>query len=385
MIELRNVAHYVTDRIGVTKLKVEEYITTDNMVANRGGIKECESLPRASTVTRYDFGDILVSNIRPYFKKIWYSNRASGCSNDVLVFRKNDDSWDTKFLYYVLSQDAFFDFMMSGANGTKMPRGNKKAILDFSVPDFDLEKQRRIADILSTYDNLIENNQKQIKLLEEAAQRLYKEWFVDLRFPGHEHVKVIDGVPEGWRKATVSDFATVVERGITPSYSDSGKYLVINQKCIRQSIMDISLARRQTKKYVEELNIEESDTVICSTGSGTLGRVGQVFGEYANTTFDSHVTLVRSIEYKNFLYHSIKNQESYLMGMGRGSTNQQELYRDVIERASIGIPNEIILSRFEMMAIKLHERITSLSSQNSLLLEARDRLLPKLMSGEIEV
>jgi len=134
-----------------------------------------------------------------------------------------------------------------------------------------LPVQERIAGILSAYDDLIENNQKQVKLLEEAAQRLYKEWFVDLNFPGLEHTPIVDGVPEGWEQQSLGKIASVLRRGSSPQYDDSGKYCVISQKCIHQSIMDISEARREAKGYLPELNLQDKDTVICSTGTGTLG------------------------------------------------------------------------------------------------------------------
>lgn len=248
-----------------------------------------------------------------------------------------------------------------------------------------IEVQTQIADILSTYDNLIENNQKQIKLLEEAAQRLYKEWFVDLRFPGHENVKIVDGVPEGWKRSTLGEIASILRRGISPKYDDGGKYLVISQKCIRRSIMDTGEARRESKEYAPELNLQDADTVICSTGTGTLGRVGQVCGTYPDTTFDSHVTLVRTENYQNFFYQAIKSQQEFLMGMGRGSTNQQELYRDVIESLQILMPTQEILNKAEKMLSSIHHKVTALNSQILLLIEVRDRLLPKLMSGELEV
>lgn len=253
----------------------------------------------------------------------------------------------------------------------------------FDLPS--IECQRRIADILSAYDNLIENNQKQIKLLEEAAQRLYKEWFVDLRFPGYETTTVVDGVPEGWEQHNLGETVSILKRGISPKYDDNGKYLVISQKCIRQFIMDISEARRESKEYAPELNLQDKDTVICSTGTGTLGRVGQVFGVYPDTTFDSHVTLVRTERYQNFFYQAIKHQQDFLMGMGRGSTNQQELYRGVIENLQILTPTQKILNKAENMLSAIHDKITALNTQIGLLVEARDRLLPKLMSGEIEV
>lgn len=257
-------------------------------------------------------------------------------------------------------------------------------LLSMKVPVPDIPTQKRIANILSTYDNLIENDQKQIKLLEEAARRLYKEWFVDLRFPGHENTKITDGIPEGWHKTTLAEIAVIIKRGISPKYAADGKYTVINQKCIRGSIMDITESRKQEKQYEPILNIQDCDTVICSTGTGTLGRVGQIYGDYPNTTFDSHVTLVRAKENPNFMYQAIKNQQRFLMGMGHGSTNQQELYRNVIENVEVLLPDGSFLLQTEKLLSTFHDKIKTVYLQTSILTETRDRLLPKLMSGEIE-
>lgn len=262
-------------------------------------------------------------------------------------------------------------------------RGSDLQELQVILPP--IKVQQRIAEIISRYDDLIENNQKQIKLLEEAAQRLYKEWFADLRFPGHETTPIVDGIPQGWERMVLSEVTSVLKRGISPKYSDNGKYSVINQKCIRSSIMDISESRRQEKEYVPTLNLQDSDTVICSTGTGTLGRVGRVYGDYPNTTFDSHVTLVRAKENPNYIYHVVKSQQEYLMGMGRGSTNQQELYRDVIERLVVLCPSQDILLKADRVLNAIHCKIKAVYLQNNLLVESRDRLLPKLMSGELEV
>lgn len=290
------------------------------------------------------------------------------------------DGLDYRYLYYWFlwaGRRGALDQYFMGATIKHMPGEKLKQVVIDKPP---IEIQSRIADILSAYDNLIENNQKQIKLLEEAAQRLYKEWFVDLRFPGYESTPVVDGIPEGWIQRRLGEIASILRRGISPQYDDNGKYLVISQKCIRQSIMDISEARRESKEYTLELNLLDKDTVICSTGTGTLGRVGQVFGTYPDTTFDSHVTLVRAEEYQNFIYQSIKNQQEFLMGMGRGSTNQQELYRGVIEDIQMLIPTQEILNKAERLFSAIHDKTTTLNSQIALLVEARDRLLPKLMN-----
>ena len=278
-----------------------------------------------------------------------------------------------QFLYYTMLNRDFYLMADAAAIGAAQRTVSLSALRNMKIAVPPINIQEKIVYLLSAYDNLIENNQKQIKLLEEAAQRLYKEWFV------------VADVPEGWERRNLGDVASVLRRGISPKYDNSGKYLVISQKCIRQSIMNISEARRESKEYAPELNLQDKDTVICSTGTGTLGRVGQVFGVYPDTTFDSHVTLVRTEQYSNFFYQAIKHQQDFLMGIGRGSTNQQELYRGVIERLQLLIPTQETLNKAENMLSAIHDKITALNSQIGLLVEARGRLLPKLMSREIEV
>lgn len=296
------------------------------------------------------------------------------------------DDCDLDYIYYYLSQNEVKVSLASRAGGAANQANiSPTDIKNLMVPFPEKRIQRHIAKVLRAYDDLIENNLRQIKLLEEAAQRLYKEWFVDLRFPGYEGVEVVDGVPNGWEKHKVTELTSVLRRGISPAYNDEGKYTVINQKCIRSSIMSLDEARRQEKDYPDEINLHDADTIICSTGTGTLGRVGQVYGDYPNTTIDSHVTLVRAKCYGNLLYHSVKANQEYLMGMGRGSTNQQELYRNVIEEMVVLWPPHEIASTFEEIACSIHRKITLLDRIITESVEARDRLLSKLMSGEIEV
>lgn len=257
--------------------------------------------------------------------------------------------------------------------------------LEVKLPSIEIQKQ--IADILSAYDDLIENNQKQIKLLEEAAQRLYKEWFVDLRFPGHENTKIVDGVPEGWSKSTVFEVSAILRRGISPKYNENARGIVINQKCIRQTIVSYDEARTQEKKYPPELELKEADIAICSTGAGTLGRVGQIYEVRENTTLDSHVTLIRANEKigQQYLFWSLKMQQDYLMSAGKGSTNQLELSRETIGSCGILIPERKIAEQVEKNFVAIHNKMKECSMQIARLREARDLLLPKLMSGEVEV
>ena len=300
-------------------------------------------------------------------------------------FRNFSDELDSKYLYFWVKSSEGQSVLNNTTIGSSQKALTIASLKGLEIPCPPAPVQKRIVEFLAGYDDLIENNQKQIKLLEEAAQRLYKEWFVDLRFPGYETTPIVDGIPQGWERMVLSEVTSVLKRGISPKYSDNGKYSVINQKCIRSSIMDISESRRQEKEYVPTLNLQDSDTVICSTGTGTLGRVGRVYGDYPNTTFDSHVTLVRAKENPNYIYHVVKSQQEYLMGMGRGSTNQQELYRDVIERLVVLCPSQDILLKADRVLNAIHCKIKAVYLQNNLLVESRDRLLPKLMSGELEV
>lgn len=305
--------------------------------------------------------------------------------DSIMGFVANEEIADTRFVKYCF--DVLQKECKQISQGTAQDNlsWEKLSTIKFLVPP--LQTQKRIASILSAYDDLIENNQKHIKLVEEAAQRLYKEWFVDLRFPGHEGVKIVDGVPEGWNKVRLDAVTSVLKRGISPKYDENGEFTVINQKCIRKNIVDYSESRKQSKKYAEELQLQESDTVICSTGIGTLGRVGQIYNVYQNSTFDSHVTLVRANKLigKQFLFWSLKLLQPYLMSLGKGSTNQQELYKSDLAACFLLLPEEYIMNAFERQAQELHDTIAVKTKQISSLREARDRLLPKLMSGEIEV
>lgn len=258
---------------------------------------------------------------------------------------------------------------------------------NLEIPCPSVQIQRRIGDILSAYDDLIENNRRRIQLLEESARQLYKEWFVRLRFPGHEHVKVVDGVPGGWERKTIKDASSFVSRGITPSYDETAQYLVLNQKCVRNHFVDFDFARRQKKEVSQSKLLQHGDVLINSTGAGTLGRVAQYFGDVKNCTVDSHVTIARPTDAAFITYYGyvLLASEEYLSKMGRGSTNQTELSKAVIEDILFLKPSHALLNHFEMFARDIKKQIQTLASQNNKLAQARDLLLPKLMSGEVAV
>lgn len=209
--KLSDICCYVKGKVDVSTLSRQTYISTENMNPNKGGICDAANLPSATQTQVFQYGDVLVSNIRPYFKKIWKAKFDGGCSNDVLVFRANDDV-SKEFLYYVLADDSFFTYSMGTSKGTKMPRGDKTAIMQYAVPDFSYEKQCQIASILQSIDEKIEENSVINKNLEEQTQALFQNWFVNF--------EPFDGkIPANWYSGTLGQIAEIKTNSFSP-----GKY-----------------------------------------------------------------------------------------------------------------------------------------------------------------
>lgn len=240
----------------------------------------------------------------------------------------------------------------------------KLSTIKFCIPEY--KEQCRIADILSAYDDLIENNQKQIKLLEEAAQRLYKEWFVDLRFPGHENTKIVDGVPEGWNRTNINEILTF-HRGydLTKNEMKAGRYPVVGSTTVIG--------------YHNEFKIKGPGIV---TGrSGSLGKY-----QFIWDNFWPHNTSLYISDYKD---HNIFFVYSLLQTVDFASLNNggaiPTLNRNVLSNIEVIEPEKKLQDVFAKIAEPQYQKIRNLEKQNDRLKTARDLLLPKLMSGEVEV
>ena len=195
---LNDVAKFVTSKIEISEIDETNYISTENMLPNKGGVIEASSLPDTQTVREYQSSDILINNIRPYFKKIWFSDKDGGCSNDVFVLRAKKN-YNAKFLYYVLSSDDFFSYVMSTAKGTKMPRGDKKAIQNYNVPEFPIEDQMKISNLLNGIDQKIEVNKKINNHLEEVMLKIFNSWFVKFELSNELIDSKLGLIPKGWK------------------------------------------------------------------------------------------------------------------------------------------------------------------------------------------
>ena len=312
-----------------------------------------------------------------------------GClGRRMAIMRPDPSAIDARFLYYYTQSPAWKAVIASrtvlGATVNRIPIAT---FPEFPLRLPSLPAQKRIAGVLSAYDKLIENNRRQIKLLEEAAQRLYKEWFVDLRFPGHETTPIHNGVPEGWKRTTVGQSSSLVSRGVTPAYADDSNELVLGQRCVRNNLVDLSFARHHKPKKPNEKRLKKWDVLINSTGTGSLGRTAQFWLDNNNVVVDSHITIIRAQqrEVAAYLGQWAFSNEAMLEALHTGSTGQTELPRDRVANCHILIPDNDLLDLFYTLIEPMTMRIVAAQQQIVAAREARDRLLPKLMSGEIEV
>ena len=310
------------------------------------------------------------------------------CGTGCLKVTPDPNKIDSRYLFYLMSLPEAVGWLVNHAKGTTMLNLNTGILSSLPLDiENDLEKQQRIADALSAYDELIENSRRQIKLLEEAAQRLYKEWFVDLKFPGHETTPINNGLPEGWEESTLESVSNLISRGITPDYADETGYLVLGQRCVRNHLIELTHARAFVPKPSLSKWIKRNDILINSTGVGSLGRTAQVWFDPVGMTVDSHVTILRAQtpELACYLGQWAFFNESYIESLHTGSTGQTELPRERVAVIKLKRPTDNLLALFCEAVVPMGKKIVLLQKAASSAREARDRLLPKLMSGEIEV
>ena len=369
-------------------INYESYISTENMIKDKGGVTIASSLPDSKTASAYRPNDILLSNIRPYFRKIWYADKNGSCSNDVLVVRANEDI-DSKFLYYVLSDNNFFNYDTVTSKGTKMPRGTQTAIMKYLVPDINIGKQRKIVNILSTYDNLIENNNKRIKLLEQMAENLYKEWFVRFRFPGYENTKFVDGIPSDWQILRMSDFCYVTDgTHDTPKPVNDGGVPLVTGKCIKNGFIDFNEPYNISYKDHESISKRSG----LQTGDILFSNIGTV-GTTCLINYDREFSVKNVIIFKpgnlkvsNYLY-SWLNSDSIqaIFATQTNGASQQFVGLKFMRRFKILVPNEKVLDLYSDIIKPIRTELVKLHDINENLIKQRDMLLPRLMSGKLEV
>ena len=310
----------------------------------------------------YDTEAVLLAgnNASGNFTAKYYSGRFNAYQRTYIIESKDNELLNTKFLCYAMNQQLRLLKTMSTGTATKFLTLKILNGLDIPVPTIHI--QRRIASILSAYDNLIETNQKQIKLLEEAAQRLYKEWFVDFLFPGHEQVQIIDGVPAGWKKVVVTDLLDIkygkdhkkLADGNIPAYGSGG-------------IM----------RYVKDV-LHSGESVLIPR-KGSLNNILYVDGDFwtIDTMFFSIPKRENIVKY---VYLFLQGLDMYSFNIGAAVPSMTV---KILAEINLLLPTDNLLQKFESVITPLYERKKLLQKQCDIATEARNRLLTKLMSGEI--
>lgn len=392
-IKLSTAVKYSNKRININEVSLEDFVSTDNLLQNKLGKTNAVKLPALKgLMPRYANENILVGNIRPYLRKIWFSDKESGCSADVLVFEVNKFNCP-KFIYYTLFRDDFFDHMMKGSKGTKMPRGDKKQILEFLIPDFEFDDQQKIAKVLSDLDAKIELNNKINTELEAMAKTLYDYWFVQFDFPDKngKPYKTSGGkmvwneelkrdIPEGWENGELKDIANITmgQSPLGESYNEEGKGTIFYQGCTDFGIRFPSVRKFTTsptrfarqgdillsvRAPVGTLNISKED---CCIGRGLACLNSK--NDAITYLFGVMVNLKQVFDRRN------------VSGTTFGSITKDDLFS-----LPVIIPNEKIVKAFQNILFPAFEKQNKIELENIELASLRDWLLPMLMNGQVTV
>lgn len=379
---LKQCADYINEKIYVKDISLQNYITTDNILQNKQGVQTALSLPaQEGKLNAFKKDDILLANIRPYLKKIWYADFNGGCSADVLAIRAKENT-DSRFLFYALFRDDFFVHAMKGAKGTKMPRGDKSQIMEFKIPKFNLPTQKSIAHILSTLDQKIAINNQINAQLEQMAKTLYDYWFVQFDFPdengkpykssGGEMVyneTLKREIPKGWEICEIQECLDKVPNTTkipNKEILQNGLYPVIDQ----------------SREYICGFTNDDKSVITPKDAHIIFGDhtriVKLVNFPYSRGADGTQVLISNTIQIPNYLlYQIIKDIDFSSYGYAR--------HFKFLKEQKIIKPIKDISQGYQIIVSLLFEQIKKLQKQNQQLAQLRDFLLPILMNGQVGV
>jgi type I restriction enzyme S subunit len=397
MTKLSSIADYVTDKISSNDIALREYVTTDCILQNKKGREIATNLPPQSCcLTRYQRGDVLIANIRPYLKKVWFADIDGGASSDVLVFRAKEGH-SPSFLYAVLLQDSFFDYVMQGAKGSKMPRGDKEQILRYEMPTLSCSEES-IGTFFLNLDQKIRLNEQINQNLEAMAKQLYDYWFVQFDFPnkdgkpykssGGEMVwneKLKRMIPKEWTNANIYQLASISKETVNPQAQP-------NELFKHYSLPEYD----KTGTYAEEYGIDiqsakfivTNNCILVSKLNPWTSRV--ICGNRGSNQICSTEFVVwnpASLKTKGFLFMLAKSAK-FIEYCTQGATGTSHSHRrinpELMMKFDFPYNSEIAIKfslLIENIIVHLHNNIAQLK----VLTKQRDELLPLLMNGQITI
>ena len=350
----------------------------------------CDPNTLSIDVWAYDTEAVLLAgnNASGNYTAKYYKGKFNAYQRTYIIESANEEELNIRYLCYALNQQLRLLKTMSSGSTTKFLTVRMFDNLDIPLPSINI--QTEIVNILSAYDDLIENNQKQIKLLEEAAQRIYKEWFVDLRFPGYENTKIVDGVPEEWRVASIADICDTVGGG-TPStkiqsYYEKGDILWVTPTDITRNF---SLALLDTEKKITPEGLKNSSAkmlpaeTILMTSRASVGFFGMC--KYEVCTNQGFISCIPKREnLQMYLLFNLKSRVEEIRQKAGGST-YLEISKTVFRELKIILPKDEVLAEYQKNVHDIFDEIYCRTEMIKSVVDMRNRLLPKLMSGEVEV
>lgn len=389
--KLSDICHYRKGKVDVSLLTDDTYISTENMIPNRGGITKATTLPTVDSTQLYKKGDVLVSNIRPYFKKIWQATCDGGCSNDVLVFQANEGV-DQDYLYYVLSDDAFFAYAMKTSKGTKMPRGDKHSIMQYETEVCDLNTQRKIASLLKSIDGKIELNNAINNNLEQQALSIFYNLFAG----SDDSMETELGyIPRTFSVTKVGQLPMIVT-----DYVANGSFASLKENVnlyqepnFAYFIRNTDLKADSFGVYVDKHSYEFLSKSTLFGGEIIISNVGDVGSVHLCPVLDRPMTLGNNIimlrpneELRYYLYIWFKYAQGQSLIQGiKGGSAQPKFNKTDFKSLPIAIPNDAMLCSFSSVVSPMFALINSNKMENNRLIKIRDSILPCLMTGEIDV
>lgn len=381
---LKDVAFYVGGRINNSVLTDSTYIGVDNMLPNRAGIKASDYTPKEGTSIFFKKGDILIGNIRPYFKKIWLATFNGGCSQDVLCIRPKEGV-SSEFLYALLSQDSFFNYDMAGAKGSKMPRGDKKHIMAYPIKE--IEKPVCVGNfIININQKIIINNAINAEL-EAMAKTIYDYWFLQFEFPDENgkpykssggkmvyNEELKREIPEGWEIHTIGELLSFDKGKIPAALSDS------QETATQAPYLTIAVVNGEEPQYCERHNMPlcNGATVMVMDGAASgdvyVGNVGVLGSTFAM------LTSKRSDISDAMIYNILRANQKVYKRANTGST-VPHANRQFIESMKVALPPNMNLQ--SQTFDKIQKVINRNKKENQELASLRDFLLPLLMNGQV--
>ena len=401
-MKLSDIAEFVTDKISSSSISLDSYVTTDSLLQNKRGREQAQNLPPMQcALTNYKKGDVLVANIRPYLKKVWFADSEGGCSSDVLVFRAKNGHYPS-FLYAILMQDAFFDYAMLGAKGSKMPRGDKNQIMRYELPTFTSVEEENIGNIMVDIISKINVNRQINDILEAMAKQLYDYWFVQFDFPNEEgkpykssggamvwNEKLKREIPTSFVVKSLSEIIEVKDgTHDSPKPQDNG-YFLLTSKHLTERGLDYASAYKISKEDYESINkrskVDTNDILFSMIG--TIGN--SYFVEETKINFAiKNMALFKTSAKRWFseylyLYLSSCDYKHY-----EGNSLSGSIQKFVSLRTLRDMPilyHEDIIKVFAKEVRNIITMMVNLRKENIELTKQRDELLPLLMNGQAMV